>query len=234
MRSRPESSIILLIILIAIILAIGVFLFISLLIGRSEAAAETAVSAPESQPFTVLVEDQIITLLVDPNLRPVVIPPTAVPAPPAETQPEAGQPQDGAQPAAQPEAGQSQEGAQPAAQPETLPQPIGGQPGNRLIFIDYVVVQGDTLYRIQEKQITSIALMAKHGIDAGDIVVGNVLRLPVGNSAACNGWRAYVVLKGDTSFGISQRAGISLEEFGLRNGLDANYSIYETDIVCIP
>lgn len=223
MRSRPESSIILLIILIAIILAIGVFLFISLLIGRSEAAAETAVVPPESQPFLVTVEDQVIALQVDPNQRPVVIPATAVPPPP-ETQPEA------AQPTAQPEAGQSQENVQP----ETLPQPIGGQPGNRLIFIDYVVVQGDTLYRIQEKHITSIALMAKYGIDASDIVVGNVLRLPVGNSAACNGWRAYVVLKGDTSFGISKWAGVSLEEFGAVNGLDANYSIYETDIVCIP
>jgi LysM repeat protein len=224
-QGKPESSIILLIILIAIILAIGVFLAVSMLFERSNnVVAEPTLSAG-SQTYTVNVEGQTITLPVDPNQQPVVVAATAVP-PPAD----AAQSQETVQPAAQPEAAQSE---QPV--PQTQVEGAGGQPAAaRLMFINYVVVAGDTLYRIQEKNITSIALMAKYGISSTDIVVGNVLNLPVGNVAACNGWYPYVVLQGDTSFGISQRYGISLEQFGSVNGLDANYAIYETDIVCVP
>lgn len=229
MRSRPESSIVLLIIVIAIILALGVFLLISIFWTRSETVELTPV--PETaQTYTVNVEGQTITLTVDPNQQPTIIEPTAVPP---EAQPEAAQSQEGEQATAQPEAAQPE--AAQAEQPAQLPADgYGGQPGTRLMFFDYTVVAGDNLYRLQDKFTTSIALMAKHGISAVDIVVGNRLNLPIGNDAACGeGWRTYVVLKGDTSFGISQQSGISLEEFGAKNGLDPNYSIYETDIVCV-
>ncbi|HUM70602.1 MAG TPA: LysM peptidoglycan-binding domain-containing protein, partial [Chloroflexota bacterium] len=111
----------------------------------------------------------------------------------------------------------------------------GGQPTtDRLIFINYQVQPGDTLFRIQTNQITTIALMARFGISAADLVVGNVLSLPVGDPNACSGWRPYVVLRGDTAFGISQFYGISLQELQARNGLDANYSLYETQVICVP
>lgn len=224
---RPESSILLLMILMAIILAIGIFLAISILLDRPAAGeATTAVSQELPPPNTVSVEGETVTLQIDPAQRPqIIIVPTATPPPAVqETAPETATAAPTAVPA-QPEV-QGGEGGQP--------QPAGGQPANHLTFINYQVQAGDNLFRIQEKHITSIALMAKHGISSWDIVVGNVLNLPVGNSASCGDWQAYVVIKGDTAFGISRRHGIALEELRLRNNLDANYSIYETQVICVP
>lgn len=223
---RPESSIVLLMIVIAIILAVGLFLVGSILLDRSGTAVDTAV--PEGiPPNTVQVEGETVTLVVDPNLRPVII----VEAPTLEPQPEIVS----EQPTPQPEAQPAQ--PQPTAQPEAAPQvqgATGGQPADHVTFISYPVQASDTLYSIQRNNITSIALMAKHGIDAFDIVVGNVLNLPVGNPGACAPWRPYVVLQGDTAFSLSQRHGIALAELQARNNLDASYSIYETQVICVP
>lgn len=229
MRNRPESSIVLLLMMLAIILAIGAFLGVSILLERpadAEQVAATAVAQATPLPNTVLVEGETITLLVDPNMRPMVVPPEVVQPPAVVTQaPEAA-------PTAVPTIDQTV-----IIQPTTQPVPVpaaGGQPADHVIFIQYQVQPGDTLYRIQENQITSIALMAKHNIAAHDVVAGNILNLPVGNSAACGGWRAYVVLRGDTAFSLSKRANISLEELRARNNLDANYSLYETQVICLP
>lgn len=225
MMRRPESSIVLLMIVMAIILAVGLFLISSILLDRSDTAVETTL--PEDQPANVVqVEGETITLVVDPNQRPFIVmgAPTLEPQP--QLQPEAAS----EQPAAQPE-------AQPAAQTDTavsVEGAVGGQPADYVIFISYQVQASDTLYSIQRNNTTSIALMAKHGIDAYDIVVGNVLNLPVGNPAACAPWRPYVVLQGDTAFSLSQQFGIALAELQTRNSLDANYSLYETQVICIP
>ncbi len=223
MMRRPESSIVLLMIVMAIILAVGLFLISSILLERSDTAVETTL--PEGQPANVVqVEGETITLVVDSNQRPFIVmeAPTLEPQP----QPEAAS----EQPAVQPE-------AQPATQTDTavlIEGAVGGQPADHVIFISYQVQASDTLYSIQKNNVTSIALMAKHGIDAYDIVVGNVLNLPVGNPAACAPWRPYVVLQGDTAFSLSQRYGIALAELQTRNSLDANYSLYETQVICIP
>lgn len=210
-------------IVMAIILAVGLFLISSILLERSDTAVETTL--PEGQPANVVqVEGETITLVVDSNQRPFIVmeAPTLEPQP----QPEAAS----EQPAVQPE-------AQPATQTDTavlIEGAVGGQPADHVIFISYQVQASDTLYSIQKNNVTSIALMAKHGIDAYDIVVGNVLNLPVGNPAACAPWRPYVVLQGDTAFSLSQRYGIALAELQTRNSLDANYSLYETQVICIP
>ncbi len=208
-------------IVIAIILALGVFLIGILILGRPDTPAETA--QLESQPVnTILVGNEQVTLYVDPGQRPVVVdvPPTAVPViieqPTATPDPAA---------IAAPEAA--------AAEASTLGG--GGQPAtDRIIFISYQVQPGDTLFRIQTNQITSIALMARFGISASNIVVGNILNLPVGDPNACAPWRPYVVLQGDTAFGLSQASGITLQELQARNGLDANYSLFETQVICLP
>lgn len=229
MRKRPESSIVLLLMMVAIILAIGAFLAVSILLEQpadAEQVAATAVAQDAPPPNTVLVEGEPVTLLVDPNTRPVVVPPDAG-QPPAVVVTQAPE----TLPTAVPTTDQTI--AQPATLPAQLPG-AGGQPADHVTFIQYQVQPGDTLYRIQEKQNTTIALMAKHSISAHDVVVGNVLNLPVGNSAACGDWRAYVVLRGDTAFSLSQQANISLEELRARNNLDANYAIYETQVICLP
>lgn len=230
MRRRPESSIVLLMIVLAIVLAMGAFLMISIILERPETPAE-AVPQEAVPANTVLVENEQVTLFVDPNQRPF----TLENPPPAE-------PQVVEQPTATPDpalvapvvvvAPEAAAAEAPSTDASTLGG--GGLPADRTIFISYQVQPEDTLYRIQEKQITSIALMARFGISSEDIVVGNVLNLPVGDPNACGDWRPYVVLRGDTSFGLSQFYGITLQELQARNGLDANYSIYETQVICVP
>ncbi|MCP4360135.1 MAG: LysM peptidoglycan-binding domain-containing protein [Chloroflexi bacterium] len=218
---RPESSIVLLMIMMAIVLAIGVFLVVSIVLERPD--LDTAVQDPI---HTVTINGETITLQIDPNQRPEIVaetppPPEAAPAEEQATEPT-------------PEPTPQAEEAAPQAQPATAQDSTGGQPANHLIFIGYTVKQGDTLYRIQVEQLTSIALMAKHDISASDIIVGNVLSLPVGDSASCGDWQAYVVIQGDTPFGLAQRFNTTLADLQARNNLDANYSIYETQVICVP
>lgn len=215
---RPESSIVLLLMVMAIILAIGVFLMISIIMERPD-SPEQATLAENPTAYTVQVNGETITLQVDPNQRAVII--TEAPQPVPET---------AVQPTAQPEVQAApQSEAAPAVQPAT-----GGLPADHVTFISYQVQTGNTLFSIQTNNITSIALMAKYGIDATDIVVGNILNLPVGNPTACGDWRPYVVLQGDTSFGLAQAFNTTLAELQARNSLDANYSIYETQVICVP
>lgn len=222
---RLESSMVLLMIGIAIVLAIGAFLAGSILFDRR---AETAVEAtlPQAQPdYTVMVENELITLSVDPNMRPIIV--AEAPAP--ELQPEPVE--ESAEPAMLPEMQPAAPVEAPAAQVQGA---IGGLPVDHVMFISYQVQPDDTLFRIQANQVTSIALMAKHGIDATDIVPGNILNLPVGNPAACGDWRPYVVLQGDTVFGLCKQFNTTLADLQVRNNLDANYSLYETQVICVP
>ncbi|GIK56613.1 MAG: hypothetical protein BroJett015_22760 [Chloroflexota bacterium] len=210
-------------IVVAIILAMGAFLIGLVIWDRPDTPA--GVAQIESQPANiVMVGNEQVTLQVDPNQRPLTVQPTAVPQVQVIEQPTAA-PETAV---AAPEAA-----AAPAADVTTLGG--GGQPAiDRLIFINYQVQQGDTLFRLQSNFVTSIALMARFGISASDLVVGNVLSLPVGDPNACTPWRPYVVLRGDTAFGLSRFYGISLQELQARNGLDANYSLYETQVICVP
>lgn len=221
MFKGAQSSIVLLMMVMAIILAVGFLLIISILYHRS---GDTTDLPPASLPNNVVqVEGQWITLQVPIDQQPMI-----VVAPPVDIVVEA---------APEPQIVPTEPVVQPTAVPQTSPDvPIGlgGQPANHVMFISYIVQPGDTLYSIQRNHITSIALMAKHGIDADDIVVGNVLSLPVGNPAACTPWRPYVLLQGDTAFGLSRAYGTTLADLQARNGLDANYTIYETQVICVP
>lgn len=217
-----KSSIVLLMMVMGIILAVGFLLIISVLYHRSgDTAVADSLQAP--LPNVVQVEGQPITLHVPVSQQPFVIyaPPPVTEIQPTQPPPEMVEPLVEAT-------------AVPQSTPADIPLALGGQPADHVMFISYIVQPGDTLYRIQANHITSIALMAKHGIDAEDIVVGNVLNLPVGNPAACTPWRPYVLLRGDTAFGLSSYFGLTLAELQARNGLDANYSLYETQVICVP
>jgi hypothetical protein len=103
-----------------------------------------------------------------------------------------------------------------------------------IIFIDYIVAGDDTLYRITEKQVTSIELMAVHGIDAQDLVPGATLRLPVANPAYCAGSRPYVIRPGDSAFSIATRTGTTVQTLQQLNNLGPDYRINIAAILCVP
>jgi len=102
------------------------------------------------------------------------------------------------------------------------------------IFTSHTVMSNDTLYSLAHTYNTSIPLMARFDISSSNMVVGNVLSIPVGNPAYCPGYRPYVVIEGDTPFGLSSSAGITLEEFIQIGKLGPNNGVYETQIVCLP
>ncbi len=121
----------------------------------------------------------------------------------------------------------------PEQQPTAAP-PVAGAAGESVIFIDYVVQPGDTLYSIADKQTTSIELMSVHGISAEDLDPGRTLRLPVGNPAFCSGATTYVVEPGDTVFSIARRFNTTTQAIQSANGLNANFRINVAQVLCIP
>ena len=120
----------------------------------------------------------------------------------------------------------------PSAPPPTVT-PI---PRNSCItFTSYTVQAGDTLYSISRKFVTSIALMARHGISSTSLVPGAVLQVPIGDPSCCTGgWRPYVVEEGDTWFGIASACGISTDTLLQTNGQPAGATLYLTQVICIP
>jgi LysM repeat protein len=121
---------------------------------------------------------------------------------------------------------------QPAPQPTSAPVVSGT--GDQVIFIDYVVQPGDTLYSIADTQATSIELMAVHGISAEDLSPGTTIRLPVANPAVCPGTRTYVVRPGDTVFSISRRFSTTTQAIASANGLGPDFRINVAEVLCIP
>ena len=100
-------------------------------------------------------------------------------------------------------------------------------------FVQYVVQAEDTLYRITEKQKTSIELMAVHGIDAADLVPGNTLSLPVANPNYCASSTPYVVRPGDTVFSIANRFNTTTQRLAQVNNLGADFRIDIANVLCI-
>lgn len=128
----------------------------------------------------------------------------------------------------------------PATAAPTLPPPPPPTATTRprascVLFNDYQVASGDTLYSISRKFVTSVALMARHGISSVSLVPGNVIRVPVGDPACCTGgWRPYVVLEADTWFGLARANGVTVEQLQQASGLGAGATLYMTDVICIP
>lgn len=138
----------------------------------------------------------------------------------------------------------AEEVAQPDPTPEPMPEPTPEpQPTampvpspDEVIFIDYWVQQGDTLYRITHNRIdTNIALMARYNISAKELVAGQRISLPIGNPAFCPGRRPYAVQEGDTLFSIARRFNTTVTDLRQINpSLDANATIYVARIICVP
>lgn len=123
----------------------------------------------------------------------------------------------------------------PSPTPNILPSVTPGPPAvDPVIFINYTVQPGDTLYSISTRQDTSISLMARYGISSVDMVPGRTIRLPIGNPAYCPGNLPYAVAEGDTAFSIAAKCGITVQELQRINNLDANFTVYSASIICVP
>ncbi len=215
---RIQLPIVMLLIAIAIILAAGVFLAINVIQNRNRAAEPD----PAASTFLVTVGAEQISLQVDPNLRPTIIEAPVDDTPRTEDAPD-----------------QQVQEATATPEPTAVPadtQAATAAPGvAKVIFIDYAVQQGDTLYSVSERIDTSIALMAEHGISQTSLVPGQVIRLPIGNPDFCAGrGRPYAVGEGDTAFNIGQRFNTTPQNLQSINGLDANFTVRTADIICVP
>jgi LysM repeat protein len=123
--------------------------------------------------------------------------------------------------------------SEPTATP--LPPPTATPRPDPVIFIDFVVQQGATLYGISaSRENTSIALMARYGIDAYDLQPGRTIRLPIGNPAYCATGRPYAVGEGDTVYNIGKRFNTTPDRLKELNVLNDDYLIRVAEIICLP
>jgi LysM repeat protein len=202
--SGPSLQIAIIVIIVAIILAFGLFLAILFVQNR-----------PATNTSQVVVEGVTVTLHTDPNEVVIIV---------------EGQGQGGELPPEQ---------ATPAPPPDTpippptatpIPPPVVDQ----VIFVNHTVSANDTLYNLTNRYNTTIALMARYGISAANLISGQVITIAVANPAYCPGMRAYVVRESDTPGGIARSAGITVEQFWQMNNMDANSPLRFTDVVCLP
>lgn len=120
-------------------------------------------------------------------------------------------------------------------QPQTQPTAAVVPSAQAIITVDYTVQAIDTLYSIARVNATTVSLMAQYGIDSADVIPGAVLKVPRANPAYCQNSRlAYVVREGDTAFSVARNNGATLAALQQANSLDANYTIYAGQVLCIP
>jgi LysM repeat protein len=127
----------------------------------------------------------------------------------------------------------SQAPAQPAV---TLPPPPATATPRppAVILVNYVVAPGDTLYRLAQVHNTSIELMASYNIAAASLIAGATVPLPVANPDFCPGSRPHVVRERETVSEIARLYGTTPQAIGAANGLDANYSVKSSQVLCVP
>lgn len=221
---KLRSSIVLMMIAIAIILAAGVFLTISVVRGRNNEAPPVI---PASN-FLVNVGAEQISLQVDPNQRLTIIDtPIIDDSPRVDTPPD----QQVVEATATPEQQVVEVTATEIPAATAVPIPAI----EKIIFIDYLIQQADTLYSISQRMDTSIALMADQGISQTSLTPGQTIRLPIGNPEFCTGrGRPYAIGEGDTVFNIGQRYNTTPQNLQALNSLDGNYTIKVADIICVP
>jgi LysM repeat protein len=125
----------------------------------------------------------------------------------------------------------------PATAVPPTPTPIPTPIPEKIIFTSYTVQPGDTLYSIAARfgWRSTISLMAKYNIAADDLEPGTVLTpFPVANPDYCPGRQPYVVEENESAYIISQTVGTTLETLKEINNLDEKYTVYVTDVICVP
>jgi LysM repeat protein len=194
---------------IGVFCAVAVFIAIALLIKRTT-------SPVNASPVSAAVDVDGQTVIIEPD--------------PAMAFRITGEQSSGASPGAVPDQ-IGADGNGPDSPAIEAPPPI---PPPSVILINYLVVPGDTLYRLTQEYNTSIALMASHNIAAVSLIAGNTVLLPVANPEFCPGSRPHVVRDQQTVSEIARSYGTTAEAIGAANSLDANYSIKTSQVICVP
>jgi len=234
MFERADAKVIILIMLMAIILAVTAALAYFYLINRP--------AFPEGT-YEITIDDQVILVESDPDLAVRIIS-TAAPIPEQPVAPDIEAPTDGEG------TGDGTDGNVtitpiPVTPITVTPIPVTPIPVTPIpptpvprpdqhIFVNYQVVQGDTLYSVSNKHNTTIALMARFGIDATDIVPGTTISVPVANPAYCPGNFPYIIMEGDTLSSIAIKCGTTVATLKQINGLGDNFRLDETNVLCVP
>ncbi len=233
---KKLSPVIFAIIFMAIILAVGSFLAISY-VQRRPAEAPAPAGGDNVGGVSVNVEGIDVQLRGDLIQQVRIINPADVQTIPLATDAATDQNQtvDGGQDSQNPPADQqNQQTEQPTPFPTNTPEPPPLPAAEPIITIDYVVQEGDTLYKIADLFNTAIVLMAERGISQDDLVAGQTIAVPVGNAEICPGRQPYVVKEAETAFAIGQKFGVNAEEIQAINGLDENYTVYAGTVICVP
>jgi LysM repeat protein len=183
------------------------------LVSKRNSAEE---SAEPMLPSQVIVDDLLISLETDPE-KAIFLPEEINHSDTVEIQVEVQEIEDDQ------ESEYQLEQAQP---PALAPDPV--------IYANFTVQRGDTLYSIARYHDTTIELMALHGISGDDMFAGNVLNLPVANPAYCPGMQAYVVRENDTLYSIARATGTTPEDLAAANNIGMGTIIYTTNVLCTP
>jgi len=192
---------------------------LALVIDRSNSPTESA----DAIPIVITVAGTPVALYPDPNKTILLVSEAGTPV-----APESGNPEQATAVILV-----TVTPAQPLPSPTPLPPPPTPVPPS-VIFTSYVVQPGDSLYRITQVQNTSIDLMALHGISSSAMVAGNVLNLPIANPTFCPGMIPHVVRDQQTVYSIAREYGSSPDAIAAVNGLDANYTVKTTQVICVP
>jgi LysM repeat protein len=207
----------------ASLLAVGIFLAVSYLQGRPEYPAGT---------FPVTVEGRQVLIAMDPAQEVMLVPPAG-----GVTDPGTGGQSLVQLPTGTPVILPT---ALPTGTVQVLPTPAPATATSVsrqscVTFTNYTVQPGDTLFSLTRKFVTSIPLMANYGVCAPSLVVGTVIKLPIGDPACCQaGWTPYAVNEGETWFGIARNHGTTVDALLQGNGLPAGSTLYMGTIICVP
>jgi LysM repeat protein len=213
-------SMVFVLVISAIFCAIVTFIAITLVANRDR----TITIAQSDLPEDVVINDLLISLSTDPE-KAVFLPDEPVSSSGLESV-------DSIQENSEIESTTPDFVQTPELASQQSPEP--STPQSQMIIIPYSVQPGDTLYSIANKHNTSIELMAINGIDSGDIVAGSTLKLPIANPAFCPGMRPYIVRGDDTVFSLARIFGTTTKDVIAANNLDANATIYISEVICLP
>ncbi len=216
---RQSMKMIFVLMVSAVFCAVATFVALALVIDRSNSPTESA----DAIPIVITVAGTPVALYPDPNKTILLVSEAGTPV-----APESGNPEQATAVILV-----TVTPAQPLPSPTPLPPPPTPVPPS-VIFTSYVVQPGDSLYRITQVQNTSIDLMALHGISSSAMVAGNVLNLPIANPAFCPGMIPHVVRDQQTVYSIAREYGSSPDAIAAVNGLDANYTVKTTQVICVP
>lgn len=104
----------------------------------------------------------------------------------------------------------------------------------KIIFIQYTVMESDTIASIANRADTSVELLEEMGISQASLVPGTNIGLPVVNPLYCSPLHFHLVTSGETLGYIAQSHNTTIDVIMALNALNSNNLIHIGDVLCIP